>query len=208
MKTMESVQRHILETFEARTNLSRKLYEPALHTLPGGDTRSSTYYRPYPIFMERGEGCRLYDVDGNGYLDLLNNYTTLVHGHAHPEITRVIAAQAARGTAYAAPDANQLALAHAVTKRVGSVERVRFCNSGTEAVMNALRVARAFTGRSRILKMEGGFHGTHDSVQVSVEPGAQPPTWPRGRAEGRVSLQQWWRRFGWLPSTTSRPPAP
>ena len=95
MKSVESVQRHILETFEARTSRSRKLYERALRSLPGGDTRSSVYYRPYPIFMQRGEGCRLHDGDGNDYLDLLNNYTTLVHGHAHPQITRAMTAQAA-----------------------------------------------------------------------------------------------------------------
>ena len=184
MKSASTTQMHILQTFKARTNRSRALYERALRTLPGGDTRSSTYYRPYPIFMELGEGCRLRDVDGNEYLDFLNNYTTLVHGHAHSKISRVIAVQAARGTAYAAPDEHQLALADAITQRVDSVNRVRFCNSGTEAVMNALRVARAYTGRSKILKMEGGFHGTHDSVQVSVEPGSEPPPWPLGRADG------------------------
>lgn len=184
MKSASTTRMHILQTFESRTNRSRTLYEQALRSLPGGDTRSSTYFRPYPIFMEQGKGCRLRDVDGNEYLDFLNNYTTLVHGHAHPEISRVIAVQASRGTAYAAPDENQIALADAITRRVDSVERVRFCNSGTEAVMNALRVARAFTGRSKILKMEGGFHGTHDSVQVSVDPGSEPRPWPLGRAEG------------------------
>lgn len=184
MKSVATIQGQILETYEARTYRSRSLYQQALQTLPGGDTRSSVFYRPYPIFMELGEGSRLRDVDGNEYLDLLNNYTTLVHGHSHPGITEVIVKQAARGTAYAAPDESQIALADALTRRVGSVDLVRFCNSGTEAVMNAVRVARAFTSRSKILKMEGGFHGTHDSVQVSVEPGSEPPVWPRGKPEG------------------------
>ena len=128
-------------------------------------------------------GCRLYDVDGNVYLDLLNNFTSLIHGHGHPRITAAIAAQAAKGTVYAAPVETQLALAEEITRRVPSMQRIRFTNSGTEAVMNALRVARAFTGRSKFLKMEGGYHGSYDPVEISIAPGPDGPAWPAGEPD-------------------------
>jgi glutamate-1-semialdehyde 2,1-aminomutase len=103
-------------------------------------------------------------------LDLLNNFTSLIHGHGHPGITAAITAQAAKGTVYAAPVEGQLALAEEITRRVPSMQQIRFTNSGTEAVMNALRVARAFTGRSKFLKMEGGYHGSYDPDEVLVAP--------------------------------------
>ena len=114
-------------------------------------------------------------MDGNVYLDLLNNFTSLIHGHGHPRITAAIAAQAAKGTVYAAPAEVQLSLAEEITRRVPSMQRVRFTTSGTEAVMNALRVARAFTGRSKFLKMEGGYHGSYDPVEISIAPGPDGP---------------------------------
>ena len=125
----------------------------------------------------------MHDVDGNVYLDLLSNFTSLIHGHAHPRITAAIATQAAKGTVYAAPVEKQLALAEEITRRVPSMQRVRFANSGTEAVMNALRVARAFTGRRKFLKMEGGYHGSYDPVEISVAPGPDGPVWPAGEPD-------------------------
>jgi len=171
------------ERYRARTPASAALYERALNSLPGGNTRTSTFFRPYPLFVDRAEGCRLHDVDGNVYLDLLNNFTSLVHGHGHPRITAAIADQAAKGTVYAAPVESQLALAEELTRRVPSMQYVRFANSGTEAVMNALRVARAFTGRSKVLKMEGGYHGSYDPVEISIAPGPDGPMWPAGEPD-------------------------
>jgi glutamate-1-semialdehyde 2,1-aminomutase len=138
--------------------------------LPGGDTRTVAFFTPYPLYMERGQGCRLYDVDGNEYIDLLNNYTSLIHGHAFPPVVEAIARQAALGTAYAACTENQHQLAELIAERVASVDQIRFCNSGTEATMNAVRAARAFTGKDKLVKMEGGYHGSHDAVEISVHP--------------------------------------
>lgn len=121
------------------------------------------------------------DVDGNPYLDFLGNYTSLVHGHAHPAIVEAIARQASRGTAHAAGNQAAVELAESLVERVPSVERVRFANSGTEAVVNALRAARAYTGRSKILKFEGGYHGSADIAEISVDPDpatAGPPGAP------------------------------
>lgn len=157
-------------TYAARTPGSARRAAEAERFLPGGDTRSITWFGPHPLYIERGRGCELVDVDGNVYLDLLLNYTSLVHGHAHPTILDAIAEQAARGTAFAAAHDGQVRLARLLCERVGSVELVRFCNSGTEAVMLALRLARAFTGRPLIAKVEGGYHGSWDGVEASVEP--------------------------------------
>ncbi|HEX4933069.1 MAG TPA: aminotransferase class III-fold pyridoxal phosphate-dependent enzyme, partial [Gemmatimonadaceae bacterium] len=131
-----------------------------------------------------GEGARMWDVDGNAYLDFLGNFTSLIHGHAHPHITAAIAAQAAQGTAFPFPGEPALRLAEEIRRRVPSMERLRFCNSGTEAVMGAIRAARAFTGRSKVLKMEGGYHGSADVAQVSVNVGVDAAPYPQGKAQG------------------------
>jgi glutamate-1-semialdehyde 2,1-aminomutase len=171
-----------LETYLSRTTTSRRLHEQARRVMPGGDTRTSAYWAPYPLFIERGLGCRLWDADGNAYVDFVNNYTSLILGHAHPAVLETVGRELARGTAYAAPVVPQIELASMLVDRVPSVDSVRFCNSGTEATLYALRAARAFTGRERFIKIEGGFHGTHDAVEVSVAPdpaGAGPADDPR-----------------------------
>jgi glutamate-1-semialdehyde 2,1-aminomutase len=170
--------------YRERTRGSAAAYARALDVLPGGDTRTGTFFLPYPTFMARGEGCRLYDVDGNAYIDFLGNFTSLIHGHAHPKITAAIAEQAGQGTALSFPSELQVQLASEIRRRVPSVERLRFCNSGTEAVMGAIRVARAFTGRPKILKMEGGYHGSYDAAQMSITPGEDAPPLPMGTTEG------------------------
>jgi len=146
--------------YESQTKGSRRLFRRLSRSLPGGETRSVTFYRPYPIALARGAGCRVRDVDGNEYLDVLNNYTSLVHGHAHPEIVHAIHAAAADGTAFPAPFPEQAELAELLTSRYPAVERVRFTNSGTEAALLALRIARKATGRRRVVLFEGGYHGT------------------------------------------------
>src|SRR5574341_663 len=168
--TPHPVARQIEETYRRRTPRSAEHYQAAQRYLPGGDTRTITYFDPYPLYFAQGQGQHLYDVDGNVYLDFLGNYTSIIHGHSHPDLTRAIHEQAANGTAFGACAPIQIALAEEICRRVPSVEQVRFCNSGTEATMNAIRAARAFTGRDKILKMEGGYHGSHDLVEISVAP--------------------------------------
>ncbi len=158
------------ERHRARTPGSRALHEQALRYLPGGNTRTAVHYQPYPVYMERGEGCRLFDVDGNEYLDFVNNYTALVHGHNHPHILEAVTRQLAKGTIHGTPAECQIELARVLCERVPSVESVRFCNSGTEATLQAIRAAKAYTGRNKVLKMEGGYHGTHDAADISTGP--------------------------------------
>jgi glutamate-1-semialdehyde 2,1-aminomutase len=161
---------------------SATLHARAQGALPGGDTRTITFFHPFPLYIERGSACRLHDVDGYRLLDLLSNYTSMIWGHAHPKILEAIQAQAARGTGFAAPTESQAALGEMICQRLPSVERVRFANSGTEAAMHAVRAARAFTGRGKIVKMEGGYHGSADFVEISVHPDltdAGPASRPR-----------------------------
>jgi glutamate-1-semialdehyde 2,1-aminomutase len=176
----------IVERYTARTPVSRALFEEAARWLPGGDTRSITWFAPHPVVVEEGHGFELVDADGNRYLDLLGNYTSLIHGHAHPAVVEALERRLRRGTAFAAAHEAQARLAQALCERVASLERVRFCNSGTEAVMHAIRLARAFTGRPIVAKVEGGYHGSWDGVEVSIEPdleAAGPDDSPLGVAE-------------------------
>jgi glutamate-1-semialdehyde 2,1-aminomutase len=154
--------------YRARTAKSCQLFEAAKTVLPGGDTRSVLYFPPYPTFVERGSGCRVWDVDSNEYIDFLNNYTSLVHGHAHPVIVEAVCNQVKRGSAFASPTETQIQLAKRLQSRMPSLEQVRFCNSGSEATLMAIRAAKAFTGRNKVLKLEGGYHGHHDAAIVNT----------------------------------------
>jgi glutamate-1-semialdehyde 2,1-aminomutase len=176
------IEAEVLATYRARTPRSAALHEAARRVLPGGDTRTVAFHAPYPLAVQEGRGCGFVDADGNQYIDLLNNYTSLIHGHAHPAVTEAVAAQIGRGTAFPNPNRFQTRLAEIITERVASVDLVRFCNSGTEAVMNALRAARAFTGRDLVVKLEGGYHGTFDDVEVSVHPDPHDPSAGRSGA--------------------------
>ena len=156
--------------YEQANPRSKALHERALRSLPGGNTRTTIAFDPFPLAMDRGEGARVWDVDGNERLDFIQNYTALILGHAHPAVLDAISRRAARGTAFAATNQEEVALAEELCRRVPSVERVRFLNSGTEATMFAMRAARAFTGRQAIARIEGGYHGTHDLAEVSTHP--------------------------------------
>lgn len=149
---------------------SARLYEKAQKYLPGGDTRTVAFFKPYPIYVERGEGYKIFDVDGNVYIDFLNNYTALIHGHAHPAIIKAVTEQARKGISFSAPMENQAILGSMICERVKSVELIRFCSSGTEATMHAMKAARIFSGKNKIVKMEGGYHGSHDLAEVSINP--------------------------------------
>jgi len=161
--------------------------------MPGGTTRTTTYFDPYPLYITRGEGCRIWDVDGTERLDLLGNYTAMILGHAHPKVVEAVRKQAAQGTGFAAANPVEVQLAALLCQRVPSLDMVRFCNSGTEATMFAMRLARAFTGRSKIARVEGGYHGTHDYAEVSTHPDvaeAGPPAAPIARPDS-IGTPDW-----------------
>lgn len=182
----EKAKREIISEYQARTKTSLELRQKAVKFLPGGDTRSVAYYPPYPFYATHGKGCFLYDLDGNEYIDCVNNMTSLVHGHAHPQVVAAICDQAAKGTAHAAPTELQSLHAEKICGRIPSMESLRFCNSGTEATMFAIRAARAFTKKNIIVKMDGGYHGSHDYVEVNLLPDLAAEDLPNGILEPGV----------------------
>lgn len=154
----------------ARFSRSASLFERARRVEPGGTSRLTVYFPPHPVYFRRGQGCRLYDVDGNEYIDFINNYTSLIHGHAHPYVEAAAIAALSRGTAFAGPTEEEVRLAELLCDRLPAVEQIRFTNSGTEAVMMAIKAARAYTGKPAIAKIEGAYHGSYDYAEVSLSP--------------------------------------
>ena len=169
--------------YSVRTERSREIFERLERSIPGGNTRSLAYFPPYPLAISSGSGCRIRDADGNEFIDLLNNYTASVHGHALPAINEAMSNQAALGTVFPAPSELQAELAERIVSRVASVEKVRFTNSGTEAVMMAARGARAFTGREKIIKAEGGYNGMWEQVPISWSQYPYKAAMPQGVRE-------------------------
>ncbi|AUB58405.1 MULTISPECIES: glutamate-1-semialdehyde 2,1-aminomutase [Methanobacterium] len=151
---------------------SEDLFKEAKNYLPGGVDSPVRAIKPYPFFAIKGEGPRLFDVDGNSYLDYCLAYGPLVLGHAYPPVMEAVSKQLSMGTAYGVPTENEIKLAKEVVRRVPCAEMVRFVNSGTEATMSAIRLARAVTGKSKIVKFEGAYHGAHDYVLVKSGSGA------------------------------------
>jgi glutamate-1-semialdehyde 2,1-aminomutase len=145
-------------------------FAAAQQVLAGGNSRLTAYFAPFPFYVERGAGCLIYDIDGNARLDFYNNATSLILGYGNPQVSAAIMAQAEKGTAFANPTEPEVELATLLTAALPSVDCVRFTSSGTEGVALAIRAARAFTGKPKIAKIEGAYHGTSDHVSISVTP--------------------------------------
>ncbi len=170
MKEKDKYIKMITDKYESKRKESKKLHERACHVMPGGDTRTFTFFKPYPHFIVKGEGAYLFDADNNKLVDFDNNYTSLIHGHGHKPTAKAVCEQIQVGSAYTAPVKQQIELAEILVNRFKSVDLVRFANSGTEANMHALRGARAYTNRQKIVKVEGGYHGTTDVFDANVDP--------------------------------------
>ena len=166
---MEQTATTIEATYATESPSSREQFDRDCESMPGG-AKGAYYYAPYPLTMQRGEGCYLYDIDERRRVDFANHHTGQILGHNDPAVNAAVQAQLTRGIALGAPTGNEAALAEEMCSRVTSVERMRFCNSGTEATLHAIRLARGFSGRPKIAKFEGGYHGSHDIVEVSVAP--------------------------------------
>lgn len=151
---------------------SDRLFEEAKKVLVGGVNSPVRAMKPHPFFTERAEGCRLYDVDGNSYIDYCLGYGPLILGHAYPKVVESVRQQIERGSLYGTPTEMETKFAQKVCQAVPSAEMVRFVNTGTEATMGALRLARGYTGKNKIIKFEGAFHGAHDYVLVKAGSGA------------------------------------
>ena len=163
---------------------SRSLYDRALSVLAGGVNSSVRATRPYPFFVERGDGGHVIDADGNRYLDFVMGYGPLLLGHDLPEpVTAAIQQRASEGPMYGAPTEVEVELAEFVCRHVPSIEMLRFVNSGTEATVSAVRLARGYTGREKIVVMQGGYHGAQESTLATMRPSVRPVT-----ARSRISF--------------------
>ena len=154
-----------------RTAASKSLFERAMRSMPNGVASNFQAGHPYPVYLSKGQGSRVWDVDGTEYIDFHGGFGVNVVGHAHPKIVEAIRKVADQGIHFAVTTETTVALAEAICERF-QLEQMRFVNSGTEATMDAIRVARAATGRDLLVKMEGSYHGHHDSVLFSVVPEA------------------------------------
>ena len=166
----QALQKEI-QTYEKRTPRCREAHQRAVHRLPLGVGSNFRVYDPYPLFIRDGQGGRLHDLDGNEYIDFNLCFGALMAGHCHPAVVRAVEERLRLGTMFGMPHTLELELAEEICARF-PVDEVRFGNSGTEVTMHAIRLARGATGRDRIIKMEGAYHGVHDSVLVSVKPKA------------------------------------
>lgn len=176
---------------------SRQAFEEAKRVLPGGVNSPVRAFKSVgltPVYVERGAGSRIYDIDGNEYIDYVGSWGPLIMGHAHPQVVSALQETAAKGTSFGAPTLLETEMAKLVAERVPSIDIVRMVNSGTEATMSAIRLARGYTGRSKILKFEGSYHGHADSLLIKAGSGVatlglpDSPGVPEGVAANTITV--------------------
>ena len=170
----------IRERYLERTPRSAALMGRAREVMPAGSTRTFGYFDPYPLVFERGEGVHLWDVDGHRYIDFTYNGLSLIHGHAFPPILEALATAVPRGTAWPGSSIDQIEFAECLTARIPHAEQVRFTNTGTEATMLGVKLARHATGRQLIVKFRGAYHGSYDDLEAGL--------YGIGELEGRTLL--------------------
>jgi glutamate-1-semialdehyde 2,1-aminomutase len=154
---------------------SEALYQRALELMPGGCSRNTVLRKPHPLYAARGEGCYVWDVEGVRRVDFANNMASLIHGHCQPDIVAAVTEQLHKGTAFTLATEQEIDYAELLCGRNTAFEKIRFVNSGTEAVMSCLKAARAYTGRPKIAKIEGAYHGLYDYAEVSQT--SRPENW-------------------------------
>jgi glutamate-1-semialdehyde 2,1-aminomutase len=164
------VKEETIEEYIARTPKSKKRWEEAKEVIPGGVGSSVRYFKPYPFFISKAKGSRIWDVDGNEYIDYLMGYGINITGHAHPIIVDAVKEQLEKATAYTIPHEKSFLYIKELLRRFPMMDMFQFANSGTEATMHAVRAARAYTGKDKIVKIEGTYHGQHDYVLISIQP--------------------------------------
>ena len=165
-------------------SLTQRLHQEACQLIPAGTSRLHYVFDPYPIYARSGAGYLITDVEGDERVDCLNNMTALIHGHCDPQVNAAVMEQVQCGVSFSEPSPVEIDLAQTMVERVPSVEQIHFRSSGTEAVMMAIKLARAFTGRHRIAKFEGAYHGYYDYVQMGVA--SSPANWGDARSPKSV----------------------
>ncbi|THB75885.1 MAG: aspartate aminotransferase family protein [Desulfobacteraceae bacterium] len=182
------IENEISQTYTDKFPECKKRHDDLINYIPGGATRSLSYFRPHPLHIEYGEGAYVYTPEGHKLLDVTNAYGALIHGHGDPDITNAVTEGIKKGSQFSTPSQSQAKLAKLLCERVPGFDKVRFVNSGTEATLFALRTARTYTGKDKILKMSGGFHGTHDCVAASTKKNVITAGIPKGMTEDMLEV--------------------
>ncbi len=183
------IEKKIFDEYEEKFSVSKQNHEKILKYIPGGATRSLSYFRPFPIHIEYGEGAYVFTPGGHKLFDITNAYGALVLGHGDSDVADAVCSGIKKGSQYSTPSMGQYKLAKLLCERVPGFDRIRFVNSGTEATLFALRTARAFTGKDKIIKMAGGFHGTHDCVAASTKKNVITAGIPKGMTEDMIEVK-------------------
>ena len=157
-----------MSTYPDPSSQSAQLFERAKHVFPDGSTRRTVFFDPYPLYAVSGRGCMVTDADGIERIDFINNYSSMIHGHSHPKIVEALVQQAGKLMAVGMPTESDIELAELLARRLPTVERLQFCNSGTEAVMLAIKAARAYTERPKVARVGGAYHGAYDFDAVML----------------------------------------
>ena len=158
------------EEYRRLTPRSREQWERGKPVMPGGVIKGAYWMSPYPTYMERAQDCYLWDLDGRKYVDFANHHTTTILGHSHPTVVEAVQRELDKGIAFGAPTALEAEVAEEITGRFPSIDKVRYTNSGTEASLHTTRLARTVTGKPKVAKFEGAYHGSHDALEISVGP--------------------------------------
>jgi len=168
-----------VEEYIKRTRKSKSLYEEAVKHLPGGVATPIRTFDPYPFYAARAKGSKIWDVDGNEYIDYNNCYGVIIAGHANPVVEKAVKEQIEKGLIFGLPEEKEALLVKELKRRYPMMDMFRFTNSGSETTMYSLRIARAYTGKDKIVKMEGSYHGSHDYLMISHQPplGKMGPAW-------------------------------
>ena len=185
---MTTTQVPIAEAYLARTPASEAMMRRAQEAMPGGSTRTVGWFPPYPVVFDHGEGPFLYDLDGHDYVDLFGNGLSLIHGHCYPPIRQAAEAVLARGTAWSGASVPQIEFAEVLRDRIPGADLVRFANTGTEAAMLAVKLARRATGRPGVLKAWAAYHGSYDDLEAGLH------------GQGEIQNRVWLAEFGDLAS--------
>ncbi len=184
----KQIEKKIADIYKDKFPASKERHEKLINYIPGGATRSLSYFKPYPVHIESGKDAFVYTHEGHKLLDVTNAYGAIVHGHGDPDIVKAVQEGIAKGSQYSTPTDGQYKLAKLLCERIPSFDKVRFVNSGTEATMFALRTARAYTNKDKIIKMSGGFHGTHDCVAASTKKNVITAGIPKGMTEDMIEV--------------------
>jgi glutamate-1-semialdehyde 2,1-aminomutase len=184
----EQIEKKLADAYRQKFPLSKERHERLINYIPGGATRSLSYFKPYPIHIDYGKGAYVFTHEGHKLLDVTNAYGAIVHGHGDVDVVKAVQDGIVKGSQYSTPTDGQYKLAKLLCERIPGFDKIRFVNSGTEATLFALRTARAYTGKDKIVKMTGGFHGTHDCVAASTKKNVITAGIPEGMTEDMLEV--------------------